>query len=126
MNLARIEQVAIPVRDLARATAFYRELLGMKLLFEVPPDLAFFDCDGVRLALSIASDPMYEPPGSIVYYRVADIEAAHAELERRGVEFLRGPHLVARLDAIEVWMAFFEDTEGNTLAITSERPVART
>lgn len=126
MNLSSIEQVAIPVRDLARATAFYRELLGMKLLFEVPPQLAFFDCDGVRLALSIASDPMYEPPGSIVYYRVADIDTAHAELERRGVEFLRGPHLVARLDAIEVWMAFFEDTEGNTLAITSERPVART
>ena len=126
MNLSRIEQIAIPVRDLARATAFYRELLGMKLLFEVPPQLAFFDCEGVRLALSIASDPMYEPPGSIVYYRVADIDIAHAELERRGVEFLRGPHLVARLDAIEVWMAFFEDTEGNTLAITSERPVART
>ena len=126
MNLSRIEQVAIPVRDLARATAFYRELLGMQLLFEVPPQLAFFDCEGVRLALSIASDPMYEPPGSIVYYRVADIDIAHAELERRGVEFLRGPHLVARLDAIEVWMAFFEDTEGNTLAITSERPVART
>ena len=125
MNLSRIEQVAIPVRDLARATAFYRELLGMKLLFELP-QLAFFDCDGVRLALSIASDPMYEPPGSIVYYRVADIDMAHAELERWGVEFLRGPHLVARLDAIEVWMAFFEDTEGNTLAITSERPVART
>jgi methylmalonyl-CoA/ethylmalonyl-CoA epimerase len=126
VNLSRIEQVAIPVRDLARATAFYRELLGMKLLFEVPPQLAFFDCDGVRLALSIASDPMYEPPGSIVYYRVFDIDMAHAELERRGVEFLRGPHLVARLDTIEVWMAFFEDTEGNTLAITSERPVART
>ncbi len=126
MNLSRIEQVSIPVRDLARSTAFYRDLLGMKLLFEVPPQLAFFDCDGVRLALSIASDPMYEPPGSIVYYRVTDIDTAHAELERRGVEFLRGPHLVARLDAIEVWMAFFEDTEGNTLAITSERPVART
>ena len=126
MNLSRIEQVAIPVRDIARATAFYRDLLGMKLLFEVPPQLAFFDCDSVRLALSIASDPMYEPPGSIVYYRVADIDVAHADLERRGIEFLRGPHLVARLDAIEVWMAFFEDTEGNTLAITSERPVART
>ena len=126
MNLSRIEQVAIPVRDLARATSFYRDLLGMKLLFEVPPQLAFFDCDGVRLALSVASDPMYEPPGSIVYYRVADIDTAHTALEQRGVEFLRGPHLVARLDAIEVWMAFFEDTEGNTLAITSERPVART
>lgn len=125
MNLSRIEQVAIPVRDLARATAFYRNLLGMKLLFEVPPQLAFFDCDGIRLALSIASDPMYEPPGSIVYYRVADIDTAHAELVQRGLEFLRGPHLVARLDAIEVWMAFFEDTEGNTLALTSEKPVAR-
>lgn len=123
MQLSHIEQVAIPVRDLARATAFYRDRLGMKLLFKVPPQLAFFDCDGIRLALSIASDPMYEPPGSIVYYRVADIDAAHAELARRGVEFLRGPHLIARLDSVEVWMAFFEDTEGNTLAITSERPV---
>ena len=123
MKLSHIEQVAMPVRDLERATAFYRDRLGMKLLFEVPPQLAFFDCDGVRLALSIASDPMYEPPGSILYYRVPDIEAAHAELERRGIEFLQGPHLVARLESVEIWMAFFEDTEGNTLAITSEHPV---
>lgn len=125
MNLGRIEQVAIPVRDLARATAFYRDRLGMKLLFEVPPQLAFFDCDGIRLALSISSDPMYDPPGSIVYYRVADMEAAHAELEGQGIEFLRGPHKVAELGNFEVWMAFFEDTEGNTLAITCEKPVAR-
>ena len=125
VNLAHIEQVAIPVRDVARATAFYRDQLGMKLLFEVPPQLSFFDCDGIRLALSISSDPMYDPPGSIVYYRVADIEASHAELEGRGVEFLQGPHRVAELDDIEIWMAFFEDTEGNTLAITSEKPVAR-
>ena len=68
---------------------------------------------------------MYDPPGSIVYYRVEDIEAAHAELERKAVEFLRGPHKVAELDDIEIWMAFFEDTEGNTLAITSEKPVER-
>ena len=125
MNLSHIEQIAIPVRDLARATAFYRDLLGMKLLFEVPPTLAFFDCDGIRLALSTASDRMYDPPGSIVYYRVANIEAAHLELEGRGAEFLQGPHKVAELGDVEVWMAFFEDTEGNTLAITSEKPVAR-
>jgi predicted enzyme related to lactoylglutathione lyase len=125
LSLGHIEQVAIPVRDLARATAFYRDQLGMKLLFEVPPQLSFFDCDGIRLALSISSDPMYDPPGSIVYYRVADIEAAHVELEGRGVEFLRGPHRIAELGDIEIWMAFFEDTEGNTLAITSEKPVAR-
>jgi methylmalonyl-CoA/ethylmalonyl-CoA epimerase len=125
MQLARIEQIAMPVRDLARATAFYRDRLGMKLLFEVPPHLAFFDCDGVRLALSISSDPMYDPPGSIVYYRVPDIEASHAELEGGGVEFLQGPHKVAELGDVEIWMAFFEDTEGNTLALTSEKPVAR-
>jgi catechol 2,3-dioxygenase-like lactoylglutathione lyase family enzyme len=124
VSLGRIEQVAIPVRDLARATAFYRDRLGMKLLFEVPPQLAFFDCDGIRLALSISSDPMYDPPGSIVYYRVADIEAAHAELERREVEFLQRPHRIAELGNVEIWMAFFEDTEGNTLAITSEKPVS--
>ncbi len=123
MQLARIEQIAMPVRDLARATVFYRDQLGMTLLFEVPPQLAFFDCEGVRLALSISSDPMYDPPGSIVYYRVAEIAAAHAELEKRGVEFLRGPHKVAELGDVEIWMAFFEDTEGNTLALTSEKPV---
>lgn len=125
MNLSRIEQIAIPVRDLARATAFYRDVLGMKLLFEVPPTLAFFDCAGIRLALSTSSDPMYDPPGSIVYYRVADIEAAHLELEGRAVEFLQGPHRIAELGDVEIWMAFFEDTEGNTLAITSEKPVER-
>ncbi len=124
LSLGRIEQVAIPVRDLARATAFYRDTLGMKLLFDVPPQLAFFDCDGIRLALSISSDPMYDPPGSIVYYRVDDIEGTHAELETRGAEFLQGPHRVAVLDDVEIWMAFFEDTEGNTLAITSEKPAA--
>jgi methylmalonyl-CoA/ethylmalonyl-CoA epimerase len=125
MNLSHIEQIAIPVRELARATAFYRDMLGMKLLFEVPPTLAFFDCDGIRLALSTSSDPMYDPPGSVVYYRVADIEAAHLELEGRGVEFLQGPHKIAELGDVEIWMAFFEDTEGNTLAITSEKPVER-
>jgi catechol 2,3-dioxygenase-like lactoylglutathione lyase family enzyme len=125
LNLGHIEQIAIPVRDLARATAFYRDTLGMKLLFEVPAQLAFFDCNGVRLALSISSDPMYDPPGSIVYYRVAGIEAAHAELEGKHVEFLQGPHRVAELGEVEIWMAFFEDTEGNTLALTSEKPVVR-
>jgi methylmalonyl-CoA/ethylmalonyl-CoA epimerase len=125
MNLSRIEQIAIPVRELARATAFYRDVLGMKLLFEVPPTLAFFDCDGIRLALSTSSDPMYDPPGSIVYYRVTDIEAAHQELEGRSIEFLQGPHRIAELGDVEIWMAFFEDTEGNTLAITSEKPVER-
>ena len=125
MNLSRIEQIAIPVRELARATAFYRDVLGMKLLFEVPPTLAFFDCDGIRLARSTSSDPMYDPPGSIVYNLVTDIEAAHQELEGRGVEFLQGPHRIAELGDVEIWMAFFEDTEGNTLAITSEKPVER-
>jgi methylmalonyl-CoA/ethylmalonyl-CoA epimerase len=124
LALGRIEQVAMPVRDLGRAIAFYRDKLGMKLLFEAPPQLAFFDCEGLRLALSTSSDPMYDPPGSIVYYRVADIEAARDELEARGVEFLQGPHRVAVLGEVEIWMAFFEDTEGNTLAITSEKPAA--
>ena len=125
MQLGRIEQIAMPVRDLARATAFYRDTLGMQLLFEVPPQLAFFDCDGVRLALSISSDAMYDPPGSIIYYRVEALEAAHEELMGRGVEFLQGPHKVAELGDVEIWMAFFEDTEGNTLALTSEKPVAK-
>jgi methylmalonyl-CoA/ethylmalonyl-CoA epimerase len=95
-------------------------VLGIPLLFEAPPNLAFFDCAGVRLMLGPA-EGRFDHPGLPVYFAVDDIAAMHAALRAQGVMFVRDPHLIAKLPDHELWMAFFEDTEGNTLALMEER-----
>jgi len=119
-GLSQIGQIAINVQDVERATAFYRDTLGMRFLFAFP-GLAFFDCGGVRLMLSRAEDPKLDHPASILYYRVADIEAAHQALAARGVRFEREPHLVARMPDHELWLAEFNDSEDNVLALMAEK-----
>jgi methylmalonyl-CoA/ethylmalonyl-CoA epimerase len=119
-GLSTIGQIAMVAKDVPRATAFYRDRLGMRFLFEFP-GLAFFDCGGVRLMLSRAEKPEFDHPGSVLYFKVDDIEATHGELTARGVEFIEGPHLVAKLPDHELWMAFFNDSEGNTLALMHEK-----
>ena len=91
-GLSSIGQVAVTIADLERAVAFYRDSLGMKLLFQVP-GLAFFDCAGIRLMLTRAEKPG-EPSSPVLYFKVADIPAAAKTLEGRGVPFERLPHLV--------------------------------
>ena len=118
-GLDRIAQIAVNVHDLARAVAFYRDRLGMRLLFHVPR-MAFFDCAGIRLMLALPEKPEFDHPASIIYYEVADIAAAHAALAERGVVFETEPHLVAKMPAYDLWMAFCHDSEGNPLALTSE------
>lgn len=120
LNLSQIGQISIIVHDLDRAVAFYRDTLGMKFLFQVPPKMAFFDCGGVRLYLGLPEEEAFDHPGSILYYKVDDINAAWAALRDRGAELLREPHLLARMPDHELWMAFFKDSEGNTLALMSE------
>ena len=62
---------------------------------------------------------------SILYFDVADLPATYAALRARGVTFKDAPHLIARMPDHELWMAFFADSEGNTLALMSEvRPAA--
>ena len=122
-GLSRIGQIAMTVHDLPRAVAFYRDVLGMRFLFEAPPAMAFFDCGGVRLMMSL---PEEQGPAagqrfaSIIYYAVDDIRAAAQALEARGVRFEQPPHLVARLPQADLWMGFFRDPDGNLLAIMSE------
>ena len=120
-TLSRIAQIALPAREVARAVRFYRDALGMRFLFEAPPKMAFFDCDGVRLLIGEGEGEGPAPPGSILYFRVAHIQTAHADLAARNVRFVREPHLVATLPDHELWLAFFEDSEGNTLALMEER-----
>jgi catechol 2,3-dioxygenase-like lactoylglutathione lyase family enzyme len=120
-GLSQIGQIAVTVRDLDRAIAFYRDALGMPFLFRVP-DLAFFDCDGVRLMLSAPEGPEFDHPSSVLYFRVADLDAAYTTLIERGVDFDDQPHLIATMPDHDLWMAFFRDSEGNILALMSEVP----
>jgi methylmalonyl-CoA/ethylmalonyl-CoA epimerase len=119
-GLSTVGQVFMPVRDLPRAVAYYRDVLGMAYLFEVP-NMAFFDLDGLRLMLGAREDGT-EYPGSILYYRVPDLGVAHGILTDRGVSFELEPTLIADMDDHELWMAFFHDSEGNQLALMSEVP----
>lgn len=122
-GVSRIGQIAMTVGDLPRAVAFYRNVLGMRFLFEAPPAMAFFDCGGVRLMLSMpeTSGPSAgERYASIVYYAVDDIQQAARALEARGVLFEQPPHIVARLPHADLWMAFLRDPDRNLLAIMSE------
>lgn len=119
-GLAEIGQIALPVADVDRAIAFYRDVLGMRFLFKAPPGLGFFDCNGVRLLLDEPAAASAGPCSSIVYFKVADIQAAHAALTARGVVFQDAPHLVARMPDHELWMAFLRDLDANLLALMCE------
>lgn len=121
-TLSTIGQISIAVKDLARAVVFYRDKLRLKLLFEAPK-LAFFDCGGVRLMLSIPEGEGSDSAGtSVLYYQVADIEGASAELKSRGVEFEAEPHMIAKMPDHDLWMAFCRDSEGNLLGLMCEKP----
>jgi methylmalonyl-CoA/ethylmalonyl-CoA epimerase len=119
-GLDQIGQIAVPVSDVERAIAFYRDILGMQFLFQAPPGLGFFNCDGVRLMLDAPAKAQSENHSSIIYYRVSDLHAAFETLSDRGVAFESDPHLIAKLPDHELWMAFFRDPDGNLLGLMSE------
>src|SRR5260370_5182100 len=121
-TLSRIGQIFVNVKDLNRAIAFYRDTLGMKFLFEAPPAMAFFDCDGIRVMLGVADRPELDHPASIIYYKVDDIEKVYETCKARVVEFILKPHLVAPMPTYDLWLADFRDSEGNVLALMSEVP----
>jgi len=122
--IEKLGQVALTVRDVERSVAFYRDALGLRFLFAPMPTLAFLMIGDVRLMLS-TPEGEFTPGGStVLYLRVADIEAAHATLGERGVPFIDSPHLVARMPDHELWMCFFRDPDGHTLALMSERRLA--
>jgi predicted enzyme related to lactoylglutathione lyase len=117
--LSAIGQISLTVSDLERAKRFYRDALGLRHLFDAPPRMSFFDCAGIRLLIGEPEDGTMRPSGSVLYFQVADIQEAHESLAARAVEFIQAPHLVTRLPQGELWMAFFRDSEGNTLALQS-------
>src|SRR5437764_7303653 len=115
--LEKIGQIAILVKDVGRATEFYRDKLAMTYLFTAG-NLAFFDCGGVRLMLD--KPDKVEAGTSIIYFKVGEIHEAHEQMKARGVEFVDKPHLIAKLPDHDLWMTFFRDSEGNLLGMMSE------
>jgi methylmalonyl-CoA/ethylmalonyl-CoA epimerase len=119
LGISGLGQIAITVHNLDRATAFYRDKLGLRLLFTAGK-LAFFDCGGVRLMLDTPEKPEFDHPSSVLYFRVPDIAAVHGAMAANGVRFEDEPHVIARMPDHDLWMTFFRDSEQNLLALMSE------
>ena len=121
IGISCVGQIAINARDIDRAVAFYRDKLGLPLLFTAGK-LAFFDCGGVRLMLDVAEKPEFDHPSSILYFSVPDIATAHSQMLASGVRFEDEPHVIAKMPDHDLWMTFFRDSEQNLLALMSEVP----
>ena len=121
MNLAdaKIAQLLIPVADFDTGVAFYRDTLGLPLLFTAPPQMAFFNCGGIRLLVGPVPSGQAQR-GSAIYFQVPDIKAVFTNLKKQGVVFQAEPHPIHRTPATELWLAEFRDPDGNQLALLSE------
>lgn len=122
MDVTGLGQVALTVSDAARSTAFYRDAVGLRFLFAAGTSLVFLDLGGVRLMLSAPEGEFTPGSSTVLYLRVADISASHVAMRERGVSFVDEPHLVAPMPDHDLWMCFFRDPDGHTLALMCERP----
>ena len=122
VRLAEIGQIATRVKNLDRAITFYRDALGLQFLFQAPPGMAFFQCGALMLMLALPENPEQDHAGSVLYFRVDDIESAHRTLMARGVRFIDAPHLIHRAPEYELWMAFFRDPDDTMLALMQRKP----
>lgn len=120
IGISRLGQVQMRALDVERAATFYENVLGLRLLFKVPPNLAFFDCGGVRLMIDKPEKPEFDHPGSVLYFAVPDIQAAYCKMKENGARFEDEPHMIAKMPDYDLWMTFFRDSEGNLLALMSE------
>ena len=120
VGITRLGQIQLRAHDVDRAASFYADVLGLKLLFKAPPNLAFLDCGGVRLMIDKPEKPEFDHPASILYFAVPDIQAAHGKMKENGVHFEDEPHMIARMPDHDLWMTFFRDTEGNLMGLMSE------
>jgi len=119
LRLNELAQVALTVIDLEESKVFYRDVLGMQFLFDAGT-MAFFQCGTVRVMIG-TGERTRPGGGTILYFRVSDIEHAHNVLRSRGVEFTEPPHLVARMKSHDLWLADLKDPSGNLLALMDEK-----
>ncbi|MGV3464226.1 MAG: VOC family protein [Heyndrickxia sp.] len=119
MGIQKIGQIGVPAKNIERALQFYKDVLELPLLFHTDT-MAFFDCNGVRLLLSLPEKEKFASASSVIYYQVQNIKEYYNSLQEKGVQFIDEPHVVAKIGQVETWMVFFKDTEDNTLGLMSE------
>ena len=124
VSLSRIKQIAVPVDDVSAAKSFYKDTLGMRHLFDAPPGLSFFDCSGVRLMLCgpAAQGKDGDKQHAVLYYDVSDIKKSYAAIKAAGAPGFAEPHIIARVDGRDVWIAELGDGQGNNVSLISEVP----
>jgi methylmalonyl-CoA/ethylmalonyl-CoA epimerase len=118
--LGPLAQVAVTFRDVPRAVAWYRDVLGLPLVFETN-GMAFFAMGDVRLMMTTPEQPEHDHPASVLYFRVANIDEAYATLASYGAAFEDTPHLIGKMGNTEIWMCFLRDPEEHLIGITEER-----
>jgi methylmalonyl-CoA/ethylmalonyl-CoA epimerase len=118
LRVQGLAQVALTVTDLEAGRAFYRDALGLPHLFDAGT-MAFFDCGGVRLL--VGTGEAQPGGGTLVYFRVADVQGTVAALKGRGAEIVQEAHLVAPMKSYDLWLAFVKDPAGNLLGLMEER-----
>lgn len=106
--------VMLASKDLDRSVAFYRNRLNLPLTARFD-DFAFFDCDGVTLALSgelAKGRPEVAGTSSEVVFGVPSVKSAFEELRGTGVEFINEPRAVNEA----AWAVNFRDPDGHLLS----------
>ena len=119
---SRIKQIAVPVQSIDEARNFYRDTLGLRHLFDAPPELSFFDCGGVQLMLAgpAAHGEHGDKQHPVLYYDVPDIKSAHGKLKSSGAKVLEDPHVIARMNGREIWISAVSDGQGNVVQLMSD------
>ncbi len=115
MNLTKIAQISVRTKNLQRATEFYRDTLGMKVLIS-NQFISILDCGGITLLLGPSES------SSIIYFEVDDIHKAVESLAGRGIKIQEKPNLVGQLGNLDVWIAIFNDSEDNSMGLMSKKP----
>lgn len=119
---ASISQIMIPVDDFDRGVEYYRDVLGLPLLFTAPPNMAFFQCGAVRLLVGVHTGQGAACRGSAVYFQVDDMQGVYDSLQGKGVRFRAPPHVIHRSGGMELLLADFQDPDGNQLALMGQQP----
>jgi len=118
-----IGQIAIAVSDIKQAVKFYKDKLGLSLLFEVPSGMAFFECGGIRLMITEQNGDKKDHHTSVIYYRVNDIKRVAQNMTERGVTFTRQPQMAVKMPDHELWIGFLRDPDENLIGIMEEVPL---
>jgi predicted enzyme related to lactoylglutathione lyase len=123
MALGPVGQIHISVTNIDAAVAFYRDVLGIPFLFQVPGmPMAFFASGDVRLYLGVPENEEFRSK-VVLYFAVEDIDKEYARLsEQHGLAFTGTPHVVHRDGDTELWMTFCRDPDGHQIGLMQERP----